>query len=116
VLRAPEGETAAVQGNWKADRETKWTALTGGQMSVSLKLPCSHDPMVYLTRTGLVWDWRRKFPARWVVEIHWQPYWNSRVTVSHICQAGPWRNLVRAESSQDHLGPAFLCPQALWHK
>jgi hypothetical protein len=23
VLRAPEGETAAVQGNWKADRETK---------------------------------------------------------------------------------------------
>jgi hypothetical protein len=38
-----QGKTTAVWGNWKADREAKWAALTRGQTSASLTaalFPC----------------------------------------------------------------------------
>jgi hypothetical protein len=36
------------------------------------------------------------------------PTW---VTGSHICQAVPWRNSLRADSSQDHLAQHFYVPK-----
>jgi hypothetical protein len=69
-------------------------------------------PTVCFTKTGLV-ETERKCSTRQMMEVYWWPHCHTWVTGSHICQAVPWRNSLREDSSWDHLGPAFLCAQAL---
>jgi hypothetical protein len=105
-------ETTPVQGNWKADRKVKWAALTGGQTSTSLTAALFPSPLA-------TWDpWYLSQEQAWFKTEEGNFLLggcSSRIASSHICQAVPWRNLLRVNSSGDHLGSAFLCPQALQH-
>jgi hypothetical protein len=116
-----KGETTAVRENQKADWKAKWAALTGGQTSASLAAACSCVPYLngmhgirHKNRLGLrlkekISYWRDDgslLMAALPYLSHWLP---------HLVWV-PWRNSLRANSSWAHLGPVFLCPQALQHK
>jgi hypothetical protein len=114
LLRAPEGGDDSCSGNQKADREAKWAAFPRGQTSVSLSAalflcPLSEwDPWY----TSQKQAWFESEGGNFLLDGRW------KFTDCHIAipeSLGPtfvkWRTSLRADSSWDHLGPAFLCPK-----
>jgi hypothetical protein len=116
-----KGENNSFWGNWKDDKEAKWAALTEDKPQPHWQLPCSCVP--YLNGIHGILH-KNRIGLRLKEEIFYQMDGGSLlmvhchvwVTGSHICQAVPLRYALRTDSSQDHLGSAFLFLWALQHK
>jgi hypothetical protein len=105
-----------VHGNQEADREAKQAAFTGRQISASLAAALFLSPL-----SG--WDpWYTSQEQPWFeteggnfLPDRWWKFIDSHIAIPESL-APIFVKQFHEGTYLDHLGPEFLCPQALQHK